>query len=192
MALLALNFNGFVEKNNLLSYRELFASESTLLKGKALCEDLIEMDQQEYESVQLENAELNAVDQTDSSGTVVMGLLALTVIGFVGLAISLSKTENDPRLGLISGFIGGGSLCGAYSVALDSDRLQQSRDKISKIYDNRLLRLQDKVRCLESRIVLINEPLEREQLIQAKNHFSLKYERYLAEKINVINVKKVW
>ncbi len=67
MAVRALNFNGFVEKNSLFSYRELFASESTLLKGKPLCQYLTEMDQQEYEIVKLENAEFNALPQRITS-----------------------------------------------------------------------------------------------------------------------------
>ncbi len=59
---------------------------------------------------------------------------------------------------------------GVFSVV--AYELHLSQEKVKQIYDNRLLRLQDKIRCLEGRLIVINELLETEQLIQAKNHFS--------------------
>ena len=188
MAVAALNFNGFVEKNNLISYRELFASESALLKGKPLCQYLTDMDQHEYESVKLENAELSTFGQTRLQ-TVGIELFALSAIIFIGTCI-IEACFSD-KIKVSDGLIAAGIISGTAVPCIVVGREEQLlQDKINKIYDNRLLRVQDKVQKLEGRIAIINESLEKEQLTQAKNHFSLKHQRYLSERHNVLTVKK--
>jgi|GEM_PF-1652203 len=60
MAVQALNFNftGFIEKPDLISYKNLFVSQASELKGKPLCEYLTKLDEEEYKLVSSENQEL--------------------------------------------------------------------------------------------------------------------------------------
>ncbi len=51
----SLNFQGFVERENLFSYKNLFVSECPQLKDQHLCEFLKKLDQEEYAVIQLEN-----------------------------------------------------------------------------------------------------------------------------------------
>lgn len=53
-----LDFTGFVENKLCMSYKNLFACEAPLLKGKNLCEFLINLDQEEYQFVAQENKNL--------------------------------------------------------------------------------------------------------------------------------------
>lgn len=58
----------------------------------------------------------------------------------------------------------------------------------SDIYDNRLLRLQAKVRDLERRILNTLDEEEREQLQIAKDFFELKRVLYFTKKTNKIDI----
>ncbi len=192
MAIPALNFTGFVEKKGLFSYRELFASEASLLKGKPLCQYLTDMDLQEYEAVKLENAEFGKWDEIALSTIAITGL-AIGIIAAFGFFFADKISEalpisNSESIMSTSGAIAIGSSAAGLGAMLTEDK--KLKTKVNPIYDNRLLRLQDKVRTLESRIALVQDLQEKEQLMQAKDHFSLKQQRYLAEKVNVINVKK--
>jgi hypothetical protein len=187
MAAVALNFNGFVTANSLLSYRELFASESALLKDKPLSQYLTEMDQQEYEIVKLENAELMTFDQAASSKTVGLGLIIFGLIATCGSIISIGTRmsinelvgySDDTFFGDagMGGYLIGGIGSFATGTAIMVNAAQQLKDKVNEISDNRLLRLQDKIKRLEERISAINEPSEIAQLKLAKDSFYLKHQ----------------
>jgi hypothetical protein len=95
MTLQALNFNftGFIGRNDLISYKYLFVSQSSALKDKPLCEFLTNLDQAEYRLVSAENQELVAAEDQqpieDDSGSWDKRVIAvhLSAVAYLGITI---------------------------------------------------------------------------------------------------------
>lgn len=186
---LALNFNQFIEHRNLVPYKALFATETPILKGKTLCEFLINLDQREYSDIKAENLELQKVYAEDVRLSILAAGAIISVLGFIGFSCSdkYSGSHYAFPVAVTSAVACPSVLIAAFIAANPNNPVDI---KISEIYDNRLLRLQDKIRSLEGRIGSTNDQQEKEQLIQAKDYFSLKQMSYLAEKTNKIKVTR--
>jgi hypothetical protein len=90
----ALNFTGFQERNDLISYKNLFASQAPELTGKPLGEYLTKLDQAEYLLVSAENQELTQ----DVSGSWDKRVIAVPLLAAAYLVITILFHE---KLGLL-------------------------------------------------------------------------------------------
>ena len=174
----ALDFNGFFERSDLLNYRELFASEAADLKGKQLCQDLITMDKEEFARVQSESDQLHHC-AFESRRYKILSIFALLAVTFVGICLNghfskrLSILHNGIRLNLGTGidiimilFL---IVVGPRIVSSDSPAL---KNKIEKIHKARLIRLNEKCTSLERLYQNGNNMEDKEQVHFAWRHFS--------------------
>src|ERR1700730_429988 len=62
MAVESYDFTDFVERDGLISYKDLFAAEASGLKGKMkVCDELQAMDRKEYEVLCIEQSQLDSL-----------------------------------------------------------------------------------------------------------------------------------
>ena len=95
MAAQVLNFTGFIERNDLISYKNLFISQAPELTGKPLCEYLTNLDQAEYRLVSAENQELTQ----DVSSSWDKRVIAVSLLAAIYLGITILFHE---KLGLLA------------------------------------------------------------------------------------------
>ncbi|HVW98868.1 MAG TPA: hypothetical protein VHA52_00275, partial [Candidatus Babeliaceae bacterium] len=160
------------------------ASETPQLKGKNLVPYLIEIDQNEYPVLQSEDNELKELQnewRCVNIGKITS--MGLGILSFFGAFYYSSDLYAKAGRWMMSGTIF--TLAGAVAQKQYSDTLEA---KIKELYNRRLLRFEDKIRKLENRITSIAEPLEREQLEQARDFFKLHFQHFQAKAINNIAV----
>ena|GEM_PF-5464046 len=174
----------------------MLAQETPLLKGQPLCPFLSQMD--EAESAVLTGEERSFTQEQDTFYTEnrlarVLPAVALGS-GAVGWGIAGVKflcSQKAPSgkdfILLMSIYIltmGGGIGLKEYS-----DRRQALQEKVTfKITDERICRLQDKIRQIENKLRGHLEENEQGQLHRAKDYFRLKEVEMLSSKTNQIQI----
>jgi len=96
---LNLNFAGFIENRDLISYKNLFVSQAPELQGKPLCEYLTKLDKEEYKLASSENQELKELspDISDSWDNRVIAVSLLLSAVYLGITILFHE-----KLGLLA------------------------------------------------------------------------------------------
>jgi hypothetical protein len=147
----------------------------------ALCPFLQQMDRTECEVLQRENLEVERITQEWWSTTKkITGLLVVSgTLGAMSIASSFGNKEIG-KLVLGVGIIFA-AICG--SAVIMRNTKDESERVIPEIYDKRVLRLQAKIRALDSKMGLLGgESAVKEQLAKARDFFDLKKTTYLADK----------
>jgi len=176
------DYSDFTERDDLISYKSLFAAEAPGLRGKMkLCEELQDLDREEYEVVCLEQAVLKGLKGGDSKST-----LASLILPLVGLAMSVCMLvygifQQSVLLTLLPvPFL---SIDSAVISEILNPNSPEELQKIGQIFDNRLSRMNTKLRKINQKISTHKDPETQEQLQLARDYFSTKYDIYTRVRI---------
>lgn len=173
----------FIDRDDLVSYKGLFAAEAPGLKGRMkLCEELQEMDRKEYDVVRLEQADLRGVQGGDAKKNA--SALNMTYFGIaVGVAmLAFAIIRKSVLLIFFQVAILSYQFIYALPKALNPNTREETQ-KIRQIFDDRLSRLQTKIRNLDQRIPLTQDSQAQEQLRLARDYFSTKHNIYTSVRI---------
>jgi gas vesicle protein len=180
------NFQGFIEADKLFSYKNLFASQSSALKDKDLCQFLSQMDQTEYDLIVLENREITVLEESSEKWfkrTVVVDLLAFTYVGFTflfGEKLRLGEINNlYKKVFHIGGLIPCAMALGAiYAPMYAADNRESKMSALSKKRTERLQEKFERIQTAYQKLKDANvDSNERTQMRDAKRFFKDQLEK---------------
>jgi hypothetical protein len=165
MMSISLEFTDFTVRDDIISYKNMFASADPQLRGKPLCEELQEMDRREYQVIQIEEAQIITLSKPSLFLPVLN--LAMSVAGIV-IGVFLYKSPISTMISFV---------CLCYSIYQLTTKSPDAK-KVGELCDSRLSRLQTKIRVLDEKIPQTQDPDKKEQLKLAKDYFFSKYDIY--------------
>jgi hypothetical protein len=176
------------------------AQHTPLLQGKQLCDFLDTMDREEQQLLAQEQGQattrVNSFDEQNRFQEVVGKIIGLAGAGTFVTACSVMSFRNDEGTALdtlfktacVVGMVG--ALSGlAITGGVSKERSTLTNELNSSTEDARLLRLQFKVRQLESFITQCPYEAQKEQVEMARDYFKLRETQMMHSKINTIEVR---
>lgn len=182
------NCSEFRERDDLIPCKSLLVQEAPFFKGKSISQELAVMDQAEYQIIKAEEASL----EWKNPGAIVIFGTLISLVSLVGLVVGLFFSNSREEFGKICGL----SIVGVYlgdmiKMPFNYSIEQERKGKILEIYDNRLLRLNNKSSTLKQKILKTEDPLIKEELSSARDFFKTKYIVYLAARNKPLNFQRV-
>lgn len=169
----------------------LLASETPLLREQKICDALERMDQEEIPGLDREGRFYDSTVEKIQNRALMTkaALLVGTGAGFVAFCMAPAAVSTVKFISLIAGGMGtmGVSIEGLGRCVAEEKNAKEKLE--NDLLDQRILRLQDKTRTIESYLSGTSDQVEARQLNTAKDYFSLKTIEMIAQKTNNINVK---